>query len=80
MTKFNFCPECGAAWDAWNDDAVKCWQCGYDDKRQDAPVEVFPDKCEDHPKYKGIGVPLADCATCWKMHKKVVIDKIASLT
>ena len=80
MYKFNFCPMCGAAWDAWNDNATKCWQCGYEEEAKTAVADVLPEKCEDHPKYKGIGIPAVDCLTCWKLHKKIVIDKISTLT
>ena len=81
MEKFNYCPMCGAAWDAWNDGATKCWNCGWEQEDiTSGTSEVLPDKCEDHPKYHGIGVPVAECLTCWKMHKKLVDAKIKELS
>jgi hypothetical protein len=78
----NYCPNCSAYWNAWGEikEPVKCWSCGFtldSITRMGAPkIEIIPDSCPDHPKYKAIGKPNSDCPTCWLMYK-VAIDKQA---
>ena len=80
--KYEYCPYCGAAWNPWGDEknASKCWACGHVVEEMAIPEESAPEKCDDHPKYKGIGLPTADCLVCWKMHKAVVVAKIKELS
>lgn len=81
MTKYNYCPNCAAAWDAWSDGATECWNCGYKQElAASGSLEVLPEKCEDHPKYHGIGIPTSECLTCWKVHKRIVDAKVAELS
>ena len=80
MSKWNYCPNCGSAWDAWNEDATECWNCGF--KQAEAETikpEAVPDKCENHPKYKGIGAPSSDCLICWMVYKGKIEAKIKEL-
>ena len=82
MTGQNFCPECGTAIDDINGNGGICGYCGYDRLThfRDKPIEEkIPDKCDEHPKYEGIGVPKTDCLTCWLMHKGYTDGKVKEL-
>jgi len=77
-----YCPACGALWNGWGEDVSprKCFQCGFDretiTRMSEPKIEVIPESCPDHPKYKAIGKPATDCRTCWLMYKASV-DKQA---
>jgi len=79
---FNYCPNCGTNWNAWSekDEPAKCWSCGFDrdliTRMSEPKIELIPESCPDHPKYKAIGKPATDCPTCWLMYKGA-IDKQA---
>jgi hypothetical protein len=80
--EINYCPNCAVAWNAWGseEEPTKCWSCGFDRDsitRMTGPkIEIIPESCPDHPKYKAIGIPATDCPTCWLMYKGSV-DKQA---
>jgi hypothetical protein len=80
--EINFCPSCGVNWNAWGEaePPIKCWSCGFDrdsiTRMSEPKIEIIPESCPDHPKYKAIGKPATDCPTCWKMYKWA-IDKQA---
>ena len=76
MLSFVYCPMCGVSWDEY-DREHGCFCCGY--KQTDEAGVIIPDKCDDHPKYKGIGVPVTDCPTCWRMHYGLVAAKVKEL-
>lgn len=77
--KMNYCPECGVAWDAWEPDPVKCWNCGTP-KPGEVVSEIAPTECHEHKKYEGKGAPTSDCPTCWKMHKVYTDNKVRELS
>ena len=80
MTDWNVCPGCGTYWDGGlNKDGV-CRYCGFDRGKYLAePKMNIPEKCEEHPKYEGIGTPKTDCLTCWMMHKGYTDNKVKEL-
>ena len=75
-----YCPGCGSYIDEFRSNGGVCGYCGFDRNvyAQEKP-ETIPPKCEDHPKYEGIGVPKVDCLTCWTMHKGYVDGKVKGL-
>jgi hypothetical protein len=77
----NYCVMCGVSWNPWGEkqEPKKCWSCGFDSDcitRMSGPkIEIVPESCPDHPKYKAIGKPSSDCPTCWLMYRYVVDKK-----
>ena len=73
----SYCPACGTYFDNWKGDGI-CFSCGFKMPEVQIP-EPTPEKCEEHPKYEGIGAPKSDCLVCWKMHRGYVEGKIKEL-
>lgn len=78
ITEVNVCPGCGTWWDATKNINEVCHYCGFDLNILHNPIEHI-ERCEEHPKYEGVGVPKSDCLTCWKMHKEYTHNKVKKL-
>lgn len=80
-TNWSYCPICAVAWDAYNDNPSKCWNCEYEKsvKGESVKPEPIPDHCEAHPHYAAKGIPKEDCLTCWKMYRGAIDMHIKSI-
>ena len=78
METWEYCPKCGSAWDAWRDGSLECWNCGFV-KSSVVEAQETVSKCSDHPHYAGKAEPKVDCATCWKLYRRRIDEKISSL-